>query len=80
MNKTVDTTFPESTKKAPKVTLEPINRIISKQLDIQLGPFTPEELDSVLRKIYNRKAAGLDEIPPRSMEVQTIRWRTAPTL
>ena len=48
----------------PKVTQEPITRIISKQLDIELGPFTNEELDSVLRKIKNRKAAGLDEIPP----------------
>ena len=47
-----------------KVTNEPITRIISKQLDIKLGPFTKEELDSVLRKIKNRKAAGLDEIPP----------------
>ena len=57
-----------------------ITRIISKQLDIKLGPFTQEELDSVLRKIKNRKAAGLDEIPPRSMEDQTIRRHTAPTL
>ena len=48
----------------PKVTNEPITRIISKQLDIKLGPFTKEEFDSVLRKIKNRKAAGLDEIPP----------------
>ena len=47
-----------------KVTNEPIIRIISKQLDIKLGPFTKEELDSVPRKIKNRKAAGLDEIPP----------------
>ena len=47
-----------------KVTNESITRIISKQLDIKLGPFTKEELDSVLRKIKNRKAAGLDEIPP----------------
>ena len=47
-----------------KITDEPITRIISKQLDIKLGPFTQEELDSVLRKIKNRKAAGLDEIPP----------------
>ena len=53
----------------PKITNEPITRIISKQLDIKLGPFTKEELDSVLRKIKNRKAAGLDEIPtPRSVE------------
>ena len=48
----------------PKITHEPITRIISKQLDIKLGPFTQEELDSVLRKIKNRKAAVLDEIPP----------------
>ena len=47
----------------PKITQEPITRIISKQLDIKLGPFTQEELDSVLRKIKNRKAAGLDEFP-----------------
>ena len=46
------------------VTDEPITRIISKQLDIKLGPFTKEELDSVLKKIKNRKAAGLDGIPP----------------
>ena len=48
----------------PKITHELITRIISKQLDIKLGPLTQEELDSVLRKIKNRKAAGLDEIPP----------------
>ena len=48
----------------PKITHEPITRIISKQLDIKLGPFTQEELDSVLRKIKNLKAAGLNEIPP----------------
>ena len=48
----------------PKITHEPITRIISKQLDIKLGPFTQEELVSVLRKIKNRKAAGPDEIPP----------------
>ena len=48
----------------PKITHEPITRIISKQLDIKLGPFTQEELDSVLRKIKNKKAGGLDKIPP----------------
>ena len=48
----------------PKVIHQPITRIISKQLDIKLGPFTQEELDSVHRKIKNRKAAGLDQIPP----------------
>ena len=49
----------------PKVTNEPITRIVSKQLDIKLGPFTKEELDSVLRKIKNRKAPGLGEIPQK---------------
>ena len=48
----------------PKVTQEPITRIISKQLDIKLGPFTKEKLDSVLRKIKKGNAVGLDEIPP----------------
>ena len=49
----------------PKVTHEPITRIISKQLHIKLGPFTLEELDSVFKKTKNRKTAGLDEIPPK---------------
>ena len=39
-------------------------RIICKQLNIKLGPFTQGELDSRLRKIKNTKAAGLDEILP----------------
>ena len=46
-----------------KVTHEPIMKIISNQLDIKLEQFM-QELYSVLRKIKNRKAAGLDEIPP----------------
>ena len=48
----------------PKVTHETIRRIISKRLDIKRGPFSLEELDSILRKIKNRKAAEIDEIPP----------------
>ena len=47
-----------------KVTHEPIRRIICNQLDIKLGLFMQKELDLVLRKIKNKKAAGLDEIPP----------------
>ena len=56
----------------PKITHEPITRIISKQLDIKLGPFTQEELDSVLRKIKNRKATGLDEIPPEVWKTRQV--------
>ena len=48
---------------------EPITRIISKQLDIKLGSFTQEKLDSILRKNKNRKAARLDETPPET-------WKT----
>ena len=33
-------------------------------IDIKLGQFMQEELDSVRRKFKNRKIAGLDEIPP----------------
>ena len=39
-------------------------KIISNQQDINLRQFMQKELDSVLRKIKNKKAAGLDEIPP----------------
>ena len=38
--------------------------IINYQQDIKLGHITQEELDVVLTKIKNRKAAGLEEIPP----------------
>ena len=40
-------------------------RILSKQLDIKLWLFTQKELNLVQRKIKNKKAAGLDEIPPK---------------
>ena len=53
--------FENLLRNPPKVTHEPI---IGKQLDIKLGLFTQEELDSVLRKIKNRKAVGLDKILP----------------
>ena len=43
----------------PKVTHEPITKLISHQLDIKLGECMQEELDSVLTKIKNRKAAGV---------------------
>ena len=57
--------------------VKPITKIISNQVDIKLGQFTPE-LDSVLRKIKNRKAAGLDEILPeiwKTREFNDILFR-----
>ena len=43
---------------------ENLTKIMSNQLNIKLGQFTQERLDSILRKIKNKKEAGLDEIPP----------------
>ena len=54
----METTFREF------ITHEPFTRIISKQLDFKQGQFTLEELDSVQRKIKNRKAKGLIGLTP----------------
>ena len=40
-----------------------INLLQKLLIDIKLGLFT-QELNMVLRKIKNRKAAGLNKIPP----------------
>ena len=50
--------------KPPKVTHDPVTRIISKQLHIKLGQFMQEELDSVQKRFRKRKAEGFNEIPP----------------
>ena len=47
-----------------EVTDKSITKIINNQLDIKLGHFMQDEFDVVQRKIKNRKAAGLDEMPP----------------
>ena len=55
--------FEKLLEKPPKVTNEPITKAISNQLDLKLGQFMQEEIDSVQRKNKDRKATGLDEIP-----------------
>ena len=65
--------FENLLRNPPEVTHEPIMGIISKQLDIKLGPFTQEELDSVLRKIKNRNASELDEIPPEVWKTKKFK-------
>ena len=47
----------------PKVTHEPITRIISKQLDIKRGPFTQEELDWFSEKLKIGKLQGWTRFP-----------------
>ena len=66
----VETTFREFTRKASES--EPITKIICNRLDIKLGQFTQEELDLVLGKIKNRKAEGLDEIPPEVWKTREL--------
>ena len=64
--------FENLLRKPLKVTHEPITKVISNQWDIKLGQFTQEELDSVQRKIKNKKAAGLDEIPPEVWKTREV--------
>ena len=47
-----------------KVTNKPIMKIINCQLEIKIGQFTQEQLNEVLRKIKDWKAAGFDKILP----------------
>ena len=48
----------------PKITHEPITRIISKQLDIKLGPFTQEESTRFSEKLKIGKLQGWTRFPP----------------
>ena len=54
-----------------KVTDKPITKIINNQQDIKLEQFTHEELNLVLTKITNRKAASLDEMTKEDKKI----WR-----
>ena len=56
--------FKNILENSPKITDEPITKIINDQLDVKLGQFKQEEFDVVLSKIKNRKAVGVDEMPP----------------
>ena len=49
--------------KNPLTTNQDIVKIVEKELQIEQGPFTIEELGMVLRKTKKNKTAGLDEIP-----------------
>ena len=44
----------------PIITNQDIVKIVEKELQIEQGPFTIEELEMVLRKTKKNKTAGLD--------------------
>ena len=50
--------------KSPIVSDSAIEKVIEHDLEIKTGPFNEPELDLVLNKLQNKKAAGLDGIPP----------------
>ena len=45
-----------------------IEKVVEHDLEIKTGPFNELELDLVLKKLQNKKAAGLDGIPTQSLE------------
>ena len=50
--------FKNLLRNSPKIIDRTITKIINKQLEIKLGQFIQKELNAVLTKIKNRKAAG----------------------
>ena len=56
--------LPACTLKSPIVSDSTIEKVIEHELEIKTGPFNELELDLVLKKLKNKKAAGLVGIPP----------------
>ena len=50
--------------KPPDILNKPTEKIVDGQLDIKTEPFTMKELKEAISKTKNKKAAGLDGIPP----------------
>ena len=58
--------------KAPNVSDNEIETIIDQPLNIKLGNFTEAELVEVLKKTKNKKAAGLENVPPEVWKTQAF--------
>ena len=54
--------------KSPIVSDSTIEKVAEHELEIKPRPFNELELDLVLKKLQNKKAAGLDGIPTRNLE------------
>ena len=50
--------------KSPTVSDSTVEKVIEHELEIKTRPYNELELDLVLKKLKNKKAAGLDGIPP----------------
>ena len=58
--------------KSPAVSDKPVETIINYILDIKVGDFTEDELVDVMNVIKNRKAAGLNNIPPEVWKTEAF--------
>ena len=55
--------------KSPIVSDSTIEKVVEHDLEIKTGPFNELELDLVLKKLENKKATGLDGIPPEVWKI-----------
>ena len=67
-------------RKFPKVTYEPITKIINNQQDVKLRLFTQDEFDVALSRIKNKKSCQSWWNTTRSMENKEIRQYISPIL
>ena len=58
--------------KSPIVSGSTIEKVIEHELEIKTGSFNELKLDLVLKKLKNKKATGLDGIPPEIWKTGTF--------
>ena len=64
--------LPACTLKSTIVSDSTIEKVIEHELEIKTGPFNELELDLVLKKLKNKKAAGLDGIPSEGWKLENL--------
>ena len=66
--------LPACTLKSTIVSDSTIEKVIEHELEIKTGPFNELELDLVLKKLKNKKAAGLDGIPSEGWKTGKFKY------